>query len=162
MNPAGDYSAAQIQLKTNTDLIGHGISFTIGQGNSLAVKAARLGEDRIVGKSLGDLVSNFGATWRNLVTSQSRWIGPIHLGLGSCINAIWDLWGRYLDKPVWKIVCDFIPEELVKTIDFSSIDDAFSPQEAIEILKDLAITKEQSFEEAKANTAVPAYTTQAG
>ncbi|KAK1621658.1 hypothetical protein BDP81DRAFT_336344, partial [Colletotrichum phormii] len=42
MNPAGDYSTAHIRLKTNTDLVGHGISFTIGRGNDLCTAAARI------------------------------------------------------------------------------------------------------------------------
>ncbi|KAJ5387220.1 hypothetical protein N7509_009761 [Penicillium cosmopolitanum] len=74
MNPAGDYSATHVQLKTNTDLKGHGISFTIGRGNDLCTSAARQIAERLVGKTLGELTKNMGETWRFLVAdSQLRW-----------------------------------------------------------------------------------------
>lgn len=167
MNPAGDYSATHIQLKTNTDLEGHGIAFTIGRGNDLTTAAAGQIADRLLGKSLGELTENMGKTWRYLVAdSQLRWVGPekgiIHLGLSSCVNALWDLWGRYLDKPVWKIVYDMSPEEFVRCVDFRYIEDAITPEEAIVLLQEQEKTKSQRLEIAMKNKAVPAYTTQAG
>lgn len=167
MNPAGDYSTSHVQLKTNTKLIGYGISFTIGRGNDLTTAAARQIAERLVGKTLGELTANFGETWRYLVAdSQLRWVGPekgvIHLGLSAVVNALWDLWGRYLDKPVWKIVCDFTPEEYVACIDFRYISDAIKPEEAIALLKEQEPTKEKRIQIAYENQAVPAYTTQAG
>ena len=167
MNPSGDYSAAHVRLKTNTDLVGHGISFTIGRGNDLCTAAARQIGERLIGKMLGELTADMGKTWRYLVAdSQLRWVGPekgvIHLGLSSCVNALWDLWGRYLEKPLWKLVSDMTPEEFVRCIDFRYILDAITPEEAVEILRGLEKTKAARVEDAKANRAVPAYTTQAG
>lgn len=167
MNPAGDYSAAHIRLKTNTDLIGHGISFTIGRGNDLCTAAARMVAERLVGKSLGELTANMGKTWRYLVSdSQLRWVGPekgvMHLGLSACVNALWDLWGRYLNKPVWKLVSDMTPEEFVACIDFRYILDAITPEAAVALLKEEESTKEERIRVAEMNQAVPAYTTQAG
>lgn len=167
MNPAGDYSAAHVQLKTNTDLVGHGISFTIGRGNDLCTEAARQIGELLVGKTLGELTEDMGNTWRYLVSdSQLRWVGPekgvIHLGLSACINALWDLWGRYLRKPLWKLVSDMAPDEFVKCIDFRYISDAITPKEAIRILRELEGTKGERIEVARKNRAVPAYTTQAG
>ncbi|KAI1458981.1 enolase C-terminal domain-like protein [Annulohypoxylon moriforme] len=167
MNPAGDYSATHVQLKTNTDLVGHGISFTIGRGNDLCVSAARHIAERLVGKTLGELTENMGQTWRYLVSdSQLRWIGPekgvIHLGLSSCVNALWDLWGRYLNKPLWKLVSDMTPEKFVACIDFRYILDAITPEEAVALLKEQEPTKSTRIIDAQNNQAVPAYTTQAG
>ncbi|KAJ4303309.1 L-galactonate dehydratase [Kalmusia sp. IMI 367209] len=167
MNPAGDYSAAHVQLKTNTELVGHGISFTIGRGNDLCTEAARQIGERLIGKTLGELTENMSKTWRYLVAdSQLRWIGPekgvIHLGLSSCINALWDLWARYLRKPLWKLVSDMTPEEFVNCVDFRYIVDAITPEEAATMLKELEHTKVERIEEARRNRAVPAYTTQAG
>ena len=167
MNPAGDYSAAHVQLKTNTDLTGHGISFTIGRGNDLCTAAARMIAERLVGKTLAELTENMGKTWRYLVAdSQLRWVGPekgvIHLGLSSCVNALWDLWGRYLNKPLWRLVSDMTPEEFVSCIDFRYILDAITPEEAVSLLKEQEKTKAARTEDALANQAVPAYTTQAG
>jgi L-galactonate dehydratase len=167
MNPAGDYSASHVRLKTNTDLIGHGISFTIGRGNDLCTAAAGMVAERLVGKTLGELTENMGKTWRYLVSdSQLRWVGPekgvMHLGLSACVNALWDLWGRYLNKPVWKLVSDMTPEDFVACIDFRYICDAITPEEAVALLKEQEPTKEERIRIAGMNQAVPAYTTQAG
>ena len=148
MNGAPDYSAAYIVLSTNSELTGHGFSFTIGRGNDLVCHAARAIANRLVGKRLSDLTSNMGRTWRYLVSdSQLRWVGPekgvMHLGLSACVNALWDLWGRATEKPVWKLIADMSPEEFVRCIDFRYIEDAITPQEAIALLKAQEPTKPQ-------------------
>ncbi|KAL7898695.1 enolase N-terminal domain-like protein [Trichoderma sp. TUCIM 5745] len=167
MNPGPNYSAAYIILQTNTDLQGHGFAFTIGRGNNLCTAAAEMIAERLVGKTLAELTQNMGQTWRHLVSdSQLRWVGPekgvIHLGLSTCVNAVWDLWGRFLNKPVWKIVADMTPEEFVNCIDFRYIVDAITPEEAITLLREQEKTKAARLEEARISRAVPAYTTQAG
>lgn len=112
-------------------------------------------------------MSNWGKTWRYLVNdSQLRWIGPekgvIHLALGAVVNAVWDLWAKTLNKPVWRIVADMSPEEFVSCIDFRYITDAITPEEAVAMLKEQEATKPQRLEEALNSRAVPAYTTSAG
>lgn len=98
--------------------------------------------------------------------SQLRWIGPekgvIHLALGAIVNALWDLWAKTLNKPVWRVVADMTPEEVVKCIDFRYITDALTPEEAIKLLREVEPDKRQRIEEAESNQAVPAYTTSAG
>ncbi|CAB0008306.1 unnamed protein product, partial [Nesidiocoris tenuis] len=47
--------------------------------------------------------------------------GVMHLATAAVINALWDLWGRLEDKPVWKLLSDMTPEQLVSTIDFRYI-----------------------------------------
>lgn len=84
------------------------------------------------------------------------------MATGAVVNAIWDLWGRYELKPVWRLVCDMSPEELVGTIDFRYIVDALTPEEALRILKDGQQGKEERIKDALQNRAVPAYTTSAG
>lgn len=86
----------------------------------------------------------------------------IHLALGAVVNALWDLWAKTLGKPVWRIIADFSPEELVRCIDFRYITDALTQEEAIQLLKDVQPGKQQRIEEALNNQAVPAYTTSAG
>lgn len=122
--------------------------------------------ERLVGKPLGELTENMGKTWRYLVSdSQLRWVGPekgvMHLGLSACVNTLWDLWGRYLNKPVWKLVSDMTPEEFVACIEFRYIEDAITPQEAVTLLKEQEQTKEERTKTVHLNQAVPAYTTQA-
>ncbi|KAJ9615917.1 L-galactonate dehydratase [Cladophialophora chaetospira] len=167
MHGAPDYSAAYIVLKTDSDLKGHGFSFTIGRGNDLVCQAAASIAERLIGKDLADLTSNMGETWRLLVSdSQFRWVGPekgvIHLGLSACVNALWDLWGRAEAKPVWKLISDMTPEDFVRCIDFRYIEDAITKAEAIALLKKQQASKPQRLQDAKDNRAVPAYSTEAG
>ncbi|KAK1621659.1 L-alanine-DL-glutamate epimerase [Colletotrichum phormii] len=116
-----------------------------------------------------------GKTWRYLVgDSQMRWIGPekgplsgraltvVHLVLSACVNPLWDLWGKYLNKPVWEVVSDMTPQEVVRCVDFRYILDAITPEEAILMLEKVNETKDTRRQDALSNTAVPAYTTQAG
>ncbi|OJD31705.1 l-galactonate dehydratase [Diplodia corticola] len=167
MNAAGDYSAAYCILHTDGQFEGHGMTFTIGRGNEIVCQAISQLAQRVRGKSLESLVEDWGKTWRYLVAdSQLRWIGPekgvIHLALGAVVNAIWDLWAKTLNKPVWRIVSEMSPEEFVRCIDFRYITDALTPEEAIKILTDAQQGKEQRFKDAEASRAVPAYTTSAG
>ncbi|OBT39590.1 hypothetical protein VE00_10556 [Pseudogymnoascus sp. WSF 3629] len=167
MNLAPDYSAAYIILQTSTTLTGQGFAFTIGRGNNLVCEGARMIADRLVGKTLAELTADMGKTWRYLVDdSQLRWVGPekgvIHMGLSACVNALWDMWARHVNKPVWKLVTDMTPAEFVRCVDFRYIHDAITPKEALELLEGLEGTKAKRLAEAKANIAVPAYSTQAG
>lgn len=123
--------------------------------------------ERIKGRTLESLVENWGKTWRHLVNdSQLRWIGPekgvIHLALGAVVNAIWDLWAKTLRKPVWRIVADMSPQQIVDLIDFRYITDAITPAEALEILTKSEAGKKERLEEALNSQAVPAYTTSDG
>ncbi|GAM82509.1 hypothetical protein ANO11243_004900 [Dothideomycetidae sp. 11243] len=167
MNAAGDYSAAYCILATDSPHQGHGMTFTIGRGNDIVCAAITHLTERIIGKDLESLVADWGATWRYLVSdSQLRWIGPekgvIHLALGAVVNAIWDLWGKTLGKPVWRIVADMTPEEFVRCIDFRYITDAITPEEALAMLEAEAPGKAARIADAEKNRAVPAYTTSAG
>ena len=142
-------------------------TFTIGRGNEIVCSAISLLAPLVVGKDLDELTSNWGATWRYLVSdSQLRWIGPekgvIHLALGAVVNALWDLWAKVLNKPVWRIVADMTPEEYVRCIDFRYITDAITPEEAIALLKEVEGGKAERIKEAEQSKAVPAYTTSAG
>lgn len=122
---------------------------------------------RVVGKTMHELTRNMGKTWRYMVSdSQYRWVGPeksvTHLAVAGVLNAVWDLWGKILSKPVWKIICDMEPEEIVNCIDFRYITDAITPEESLELLRHTQKDKGSRLQEALNNTAVPAYTTSAG
>ncbi|KAL6364302.1 hypothetical protein LRP88_02221 [Fusarium phalaenopsidis] len=168
MNLSPDYSAAFCVLETDDPrLTGHGMTFTIGRGNELVCGAIDLLAPLIEGKDLSELTADWGKTWRYLTSdSQLRWVGPdkgvIHLALGALVNAIWDLWAKRLGKPVWRVIADMTPEEVVRCIDFRYISDALTPDDALEILRAAQHGKEQRIQEALKNQAVPAYTTSAG
>ena len=122
MNPDPDYSAAYVVLETDRgSLAGHGLTFTIGRGNEICCEAIRALADRVVGWELGRIREAPGKFWRHVVgDSQLRWVGPekgvIHLATGAVINAVWDLWAKWAGKPVWQLVADMSPHELVKVI----------------------------------------------
>lgn len=168
MNPDPDYSAAYVILGTDhpRGLEGHGFTFTIGRGNELCVAAIEAFRPFIQGKSLQSMVSDMALFWRSLAgDSQLRWVGPekgvIHLALAAVINAIWDLWAKVEGKPVWKLVADLAPEQIVSLIDFRHLKDALSAEEALEILKQLQPTRADR-EAQLLREGYPAYTTSAG
>lgn len=167
MNEAPDYSAAYVILKTNSTLEGHGFSFTIGRGNDLVTTATKAIAQRIIGKNLGELTDNMGKTWRYLVSdSQFRWVGPekgvTHLALAAVVNALWDLWAKVEGKPVWKLVADMSPQDLVRCIDFTYIEDAIAPDEALNLLEDNRRTMVDRLSIVESNRAITAYSTEAG
>lgn len=127
----------------------------------------RVFADRITGKTLAQLTANMGKTWRYMVSdSQYRWIGPekgvTHLGMAGVMNAVWDLWAKALEVPMWKLVADMSPEEFVRCIDFRYITDVITPEEAERMLKELEASRAARIQEALENKSVPAYTTSPG
>ncbi|CAG2100962.1 unnamed protein product [Medioppia subpectinata] len=136
-----DYSCAYVILKTETNgFEGHGLTFTIGKGTEVVVKAVECLKPLVEGKKLANIYNNFGPFWTSLACdSQRRWIGPekgaIHMATGAVINALWDLWCKIEGKPLWKLLVDLEPEKLVSCIDFRYITDVLTKEEAIEILK---------------------------
>src|SRR5881398_3254140 len=166
MNPDPDYSAAYIVLKTDSDLEGHGLTFTIGRGNELCVAAAEALEPLVVGKTLESFTANMGAFWHMITgDSQLRWVGPekgvIHLATAAVVNAVWDLYAKSAGKPLWLLLADMTPEELIRCIDFRYITDALTPAEALDLLRRNAPTKAERVAEMRAH-GFPAYTTSAG
>ena len=168
MNPDPDYSAAYVILKTNhpDGLEGHGLTFTIGRGNEICVAAIKSLTPLILGKSLHDFTKNMGSFWKMITgDSQLRWLGPekgvIHLATGAVVNAVWDLYAKVEQKPLWKLLADMTPKELVQCIDFTYITDAITPEEALELLKKKASTKQNRID-LLMKKGYPAYTTSAG
>ncbi len=168
MNPDPDYSATYVILKTNhpRGLEGHGLTFTIGRGNELCVAAVHSLSYLIKGKSLESLTSNMGAFWKMITgDSQLRWLGPekgvIHLATAAIVNAVWDLYAKNESKPLWKLLSDMTPEQLVSCIDFTYITDAVTPKEAIAMLTAMAPSKAQRVAYLNEH-GYPAYTTSAG
>jgi L-fuconate dehydratase len=168
MNPDPDYSAAYVILRTDHDdgLEGHGLTFTIGRGNELCVAAAMSLAPLVVGCSLDEIITDMGAFWRRIVgDSQLRWVGPekgvLHLATAAVVNAVWDLWAKIEQKPLWKLLVDMSPEELVRCIDFRYITDALTPADALALLERNSATKALR-EEQLQRIGYPAYTTSAG
>lgn len=168
MNLDPDYSAAYVILKTNqSGLEGHGLTFTIGRGNDICVAAAKALKHLVVGYDLSDITKNMGQWWHTLIhgDSQLRWIGPekgvIHLASAAVVNAVWDLWAKSENKPLWRLISDMTPEEMVRCIDFQYITDAITPHEAIALLEKNESSKAERIQYLMQN-GYPAYSTSAG
>ena len=168
MNSDPDYSAAYVILQTDdpAGLEGHGLTFTIGRGNEVCVAAIRALAPLVIGHSLESFTTDMHGFWRYITgDSQLRWIGPekgvIHLATAAVVNAVWDLWAKVEGKPIWKLLADMTPEQLISCIDFRYITDVLTPDEALYLLRSKAPGKARR-EEEMLRHGFPAYTTGAG
>jgi len=167
MNPDPDYSAAYVVLHTDrSGLEGHGLTFTIGRGNELCVAAAHALAPLVRGVTLDTITADMAGFWRRMVgDSQLRWVGPekgvLHLATAAVVNAVWDLWAKAEGKPLWKLLVDLTPEQVVACVDFRYLTDALTPDEALGILRANASTR-ATREAELLRDGYPAYTTSAG
>jgi L-fuconate dehydratase len=142
MNPDPDYSAAYVVVRTDAEdgHQGHGFAFTIGRGNEVQTAAIRALAPFVVGRPLEATMANLGGFWRELVhDSQLRWLGPekgvMHMAISAVVNALWDLRAKRAGKPLWRLLSDMPPEDLVDLVDFRYLSDALTPDEALAILR---------------------------
>ncbi len=167
MHRSPDYSAAYVVLHTDDpELSGHGLTFTNGRGTEVCVAAISALEPLVVGRTLEGITDDFAGFWRSLVSEdQLRWLGPekgvMHISTAAVVNAVWDLWAKTRGVPVWRLLADLSPEEIVSTVDFRYISDAIAPDEAVDLLRAAAPGREER-ERALRERGYPAYTTSAG
>jgi L-fuconate dehydratase len=167
MNPDPDYSAAYAVLRTDSDgPDGHALCFTIGRGNEVVVAAIEALRPHVIGQDVGDLVSDLGGFSAGLIhDSQLRWLGPekgvMHMAIGAVVNAAWDLAAKLAGKPVWRLLAEMSPEQIVGLIDFRYIEDALTPDEALDLLRAAWQGRDGRIAELE-RRGYPAYTTTPG
>jgi L-fuconate dehydratase len=167
MNPDPDYSAAYAILRTDDDnLAGHALCFTIGRGNDVVVAAIGALRPYVVGRYARDIVADLGAFSAGLINdSQLRWLGPekgvMHMAIGAVVNAAWDLAAKLAGKPLWRLLADMTPEEIVGLIDFRYLEDALTPAEALTILRTAQDGRDERIAQLERH-GYPAYTTTPG
>src|SRR6266481_8914492 len=168
MNPDPNYSAAYLILRTDdaSGLCGHGFAFTIGRGNEVQAAACAALRHLVVGRNVADVVTDLGAFARSLTNdSQLRWLGPekgiMHMAIGAVINAVWDMAARRAGKPVWRLIADMSPEQLIQCIDFRYLSDALTEREALDILRRAEDGKAERIDYL-VKRGYPAYTTSPG
>ena len=166
MNADPDYSAAYVVARTDAGAAGHGFVFTIGRGNEVAAEAIRAVEPLLRGLPVDEAFADMGALSRRLVhNSQLRWLGPekgvMHMAIGAVLNAVWDLYAKRENKPLWKLLADLSPREIVDLVDFRYLSDVLGPDEALDILTRAAEGKPER-ERHLLEHGYPAYTTSAG
>ena len=167
MNKDGDYSAAYVVLHTDDpSLSGYGFTFTIGRGNDLCVTAATQRAEPLVGRNVDVLCDDLGAVYRELQSdTQLRWLGPdkgvIHLALAAVMNALWDLAARRSGVPLWRLLSEMSPEQLVRAADLRYLSDVLTPAQAVSFLAGRETGRKQRIEQVEAS-GYPCYTTSAG
>jgi L-fuconate dehydratase len=167
MNKDGDYSAAYVILHTDDPAVrGYGFTFTIGRGNDICVLAAEQRAKPLIGRNVEEIIADLGGTYRDLKSdSQLRWLGPEkgveHLAMAAVMNAVWDMAARKAGKPLWRLLSEMTPEQLVDVADLQYLSDAITREEAIAMLAELQPTREARIAELEAS-GYPCYTTSAG
>lgn len=166
VNKDPDYSAAYCVLETSAGLEGHGLTFTLGRGNELCVEAAKYLARFVTGRTLASITADMAAFTREISgDTQFRWLGPdkgvIQLAAAAIINAVWDLWAKVEGRPVWLLLAEMPPAQIVSLIDFRYIEDAITPEEALALLERNAPTRAERIAQLRSE-GLPAYTTSVG
>ncbi len=168
MNPDPDYSAAYVVLRTDASdgVAGHGFAFTIGRGNDVQTAAIEALRPYLVGRSVEEILGDLGGFWKELVhDSQLRWLGPekgvMHMAISAVVNAVWDLAAKRAGLPLWLLLAQMSPDEIVSLVDFRYLTDALTPDDALDILHKAEPGRAERIVNLKAS-GYPAYTTSPG
>ncbi len=159
------YSYAVTLLHDDNKHTGTGLAFTLGEGNDLVCKAAAFLARSLQGRDIEELMADFGNWQRSISNEQQfRWLGPhkgvVQLALASVTNACWDLWAKKRGVPLWKLLLDLSPDQLVATLDLSYLEDALTAEEALKILTAAQPTRGER--EGILKTGYPGYDTSIG
>ncbi len=159
------YSYAVTNLIDDSGIIGTGFAFTLGEGNDLVCQAADFYAKQLVGKDIEEVMDSFGILFNQLSNEQQfRWLGPhkgvVHLGLASVTNACYDLWAKKRGVPLWKLLIDLTPEQIVNTLDLSYLEDELTKEAALQLLQTQWSTKQERM--AVLDSGYPGYDTSVG
>ena len=163
-DPQYGYGVTRL-ISSDSQCSGTGIAYTLGGGTDLVSSAIRLLSEPLIGKEIEELMSEFGAFQRSIAEHhQIRWLGPhkgvIHLALASITNACFDLWAKSRGVPLWKLLLDLKPKEVIGLIDFSYLEEVLTADEALAILKEKLPTRKDR--EGLLNEGYPGYDTSVG
>jgi L-fuconate dehydratase len=146
-----EYCLAVTQLiSAGGKACGIGFALTLGEGNRLVCEAIEMLAQSLKGRSIDDLMADFGRTTRQLANDPMlRWLGPhkgvVHLALASITNACFDLWAKSRGVPLWRLLLDLEPNELVALLDLSYLDELLDESAAIALLREeMPAKKERS------------------
>ena len=122
---------------------GTGIVLTLGEGNQLVCQAIELLAAGLAGREIEELMADFGAVSRRMADHpQLRWLGPhkgvVHLALASITNACFDLWAKSRGIPLWRLLLDLAPEQIVALLDLRYLEEVLPPEKAVALLRENA------------------------
>src|SRR6202012_5029216 len=140
------YSYAVTELHDDKGRVGTGLAFTLGEGNQLVCEAAKFYAQNLIGQPIEAVMADFGARQRAMADEQQfRWLGPhkgiVQLALAAVTNACWDLWAKKRGVPLWKLLLDLAPEQIVATLDLSYLEDELTASLALKMLRDWQPTR---------------------
>lgn len=145
-NPQYGYATAEIQLENGQR--GIGFSFTLGDGTDLVCQAIGILGSFLVGRDFPDVMGRLGAVMEELSDhARLRWLGPhkgiMHLALASLNNALFDLWGKTEAKPLWKLLIDLSPSEILSLTDLNYLSDELTNEQALVLLESARDSREE-------------------
>jgi L-fuconate dehydratase len=146
IHATSEYCLAVTLLSTENGPMGSGFVLTLGSGNELVCKAIEMLSAPLQGKSIDEIMANFGVLSRSIADHAAlRWLGPhkgvVHLALASITNACFDLWAKSRGVPLWKLLLDLSPEELVRVLDLSYVEDVLDEKRVIDMLREKQATR---------------------
>src|ERR1700747_3583021 len=135
-----EYCLAVTYLGTTGTGFGTGITLTLGEGNRLVCDAIELLASPLGGREIEEVMAEFGMVSKQIADNPAmRWLGPhkgvVHLALASITNACFDLWAKSRGVPLWKLLLDLTPEEVVHLLDLSYLEEVLSKDDALELLR---------------------------
>lgn len=127
---------------------GTGFALTLGEGNRLVCEAIEMLTAPLIGRDLEELMADFGNVTRTIAENPAlRWLGPhkgvVHLSLASIVNACFDVWALSRGVPLWQLLLDLTPQQLVALLDLSYVEDVLDASEALALVENAASTRGQ-------------------
>ena len=146
VHSGAQYALAVTRLITDRPERGSGIVLTLGRGNDVVCRLIDLLATELQGREIEELMAGFGAFTRSLADHRElRWLGPhkgaVHLALASIVNACFDLWAKARGVPLWRLLLDLSPEQLVGLLDLSYLEDDLTESDALTILREQQSTR---------------------
>ncbi|MCC6793265.1 MAG: mandelate racemase [Thermomicrobiales bacterium] len=135
---APQYSFAVTELASER-VSGTGLVLTLGGGNDLVCAAIEQLGCPLIGREIEEVMAEFGEHFYRIANHhQLRWLGPhkgvVHLALASITNACFDLWAKARGVPLWRLLLDLSPEQVVALLDLSYLEDVLTADEARDLI----------------------------
>ena len=134
-----NYSCVYTTIELSNGIKGNSVCFTSGAGNDWIVYGVKDISKLLENYNFDDFINNPGNLYKEINDHhQLRWLadGVNRMALGCIMNAMWDCWAKIEKKPLWKLLVDLEPQQVVDSIDWRYLKDALTPQEAIDILNE--------------------------
>jgi len=159
------YAYAVALLESDREWSGTGLAFTLGTGNDLVCSAIRILGEPLVGQDIESLMADFGRSFHQIAENpQMRWLGPhkgvVHLALAALTNACFDMWAKSRGVPLWKLLLELSPDQIVALLDLTYLEDVLLPTEVIALLQAQHPTRPQRMDVVAAG--YPGYDTSVG